>query len=113
MTKPIDINEPKPGFYRRRLVRGGPWVPALIFWEYGDVDDESGHKLSDDVLHCYVNGQKRNPYTEWVFLGGQPITEAEYRFMVDDAAHARAHRQSDPKATPDQPIDLGKMDPIF
>ena len=113
MTKPININEPQEGFYRRRLVRGGPWVPARIWWEYGEVDQESGHKMDDDVLHCLVNGRRRDPYREWLWLAKEPITEAEFNFMVDDAAHAKAHRPNDPKATPGKPIDVGKMDTIF
>lgn len=113
MTKPIDINEPQEGYYRRRLVRGGPWVAGCIWWEYGEIDQESGHKMEDDVLRCLVNGLPRNPYTEWLYLAKEPITEAEYNFLVDDAAHARAHRPEDPKATPDAPIDLNKTPPIF
>lgn len=113
MTIPIDINEPQEGHYRRRLVRGGPWVPGCIWWEYGEVDPESGHKMADDVLHCLVNGRKRDPYTEWLYLAKEPITEAEYNFMVDDDAHARAHRPDDPKAHPRKPIDVGKMKSIF
>ena len=113
MADPIDINEPQEGFYRRRLVRGGPWVAARIWWVRGDSDQESGHHMSDDVLHCVVNGRNRNPYHEWLYLSGQPITEAEFNFMVDDAAHARAHRHDDPKAHPDKPINLGKMRSIF
>ena len=113
MTKPIDIDDPQEGLYRRRLVRGGPWVPACIWWEYGEVDQESGHKMEDDVLHCLVNGRRRDPYSEWLWLAKEPITEAEYDFLIDDAAHARAHRPDDPKAKPDAPIDLHKMDPIL
>ena len=113
MPDPIDINDPQEGFYRRRLVRGGPWVPGCIWWVYGEVDQESGHKMEDDVLHCLVNGRHRDPYREWLWLAKEPITEAEYNFMVDDAAHARAHRPDDPKAKPDAPVNLGTMKPVF
>lgn len=107
------LHDPVVGFYRRRLVRGGPWVPAKIWWDRGDTDPETGHQMSDDVLRCVVNGKVVDPYEHWLWIGGNPITEAEYKFMVDDAAHARAHRPDDPKAKPDAPIDLNKMDPIF
>ncbi len=113
MPKSIDINEPQVGYYRRRLVRRGMWVAARIWWEYGEVDEESGHKMADDVLHCLVNGKKRNPYTEWLWLAKEPITEAEYRFMVDDTVHAEEHRPDDPKAHPEKPIDVSKMKSIF
>jgi len=115
MAEPIDINEPQEGFYRRRLVRNGMWVPARIWWERGEIDPESGHQMSDDVLHCLVDGKPANPYDQWIFLAGHPLKggEAEYNFMVDDAAHARKHRPGDPKATPRKPIDCSKMDSIF
>ena len=113
MADPIDLNEPQEGYYRRRLVRGGPWVAARIWWVRGDIDQETSHQMSDDVLRCVVNGRRRDPYREWLWLAKEPITEAEYNFLVDDAAHARAHRPDDPKGKPDAPIDLNKMDPIF
>ena len=69
--------------------------------------------MEDDVLHCLVNGQRRDPYSEWLWLAKEPITEAEYDFLVDDAAHARTHRPDDPKAHPGEPIDLGTMKPVF
>ena len=110
---PIDINEPEEGFYKRRLVRNGAWVPARIWWVRGEIDEESGHQMSDDVLHCIVNGRKRDPYKEWIWLAKHRITEADYNFMVDDAAHAQAHRPDDPKAKPHKPADLSKMKSIF
>lgn len=113
MIDPIDINEPQPGHYRRRLVRNGAWVPAKIWRVYGEVDKESGHKMADDVLHCLVDGRPRNPYTEWLWLAKEPIKEAEYRFMVADEIHAKEHRPDDPKAHPGKPADLSKMKSIF
>ena len=115
MAGPIDINEPQEGFYRRRLVRGGPWVPARIWWVRGDIDPETGHQMSDDVLHCLVNGKPADPYKQWIFLAGHRLKdgEAEYLYMVNDAVHAKAHRPDDAKANPHEPIDLGRMKPVF
>lgn len=113
MTDPIDINDPQEGFYKRRLVRNGVWVPARIWWEYGEIDQESGHKMEDDVLCCIVNGRRRDPYKEWTWLAKHRITEADYNFMVDDALDAKAHRPDDPKANPRKPADIGKMRSIF
>ena len=115
MTKPIDINDPQEGFYRRRLRRNGPWVAARIWWVRGEIDPESGHQMSDDVLHCLVDGKPADPYDQWIFLADHRLDggEAEYRYMVDDAAHAKAHRPDDPKAHPGEPIDLGSMKPVF
>lgn len=99
MTDPIRENDPKPGFYRRRLVRGGPWVPARIWIEPAervpcDECDGSGRHgfgpichacngegkvpIHDDLMYCEVNGEPRDPFDQWLWLAGHPITEVEY-----------------------------------
>ncbi len=114
MPEPINLlHGPVVGFYKRRFVRGGPWVPAKIWWDRGDIDPESGDQMSDDVLRCVVDGRYCDIDDQWNWIGGNPITEAEYNFMVADAAHARVHRPDDAKATPYEPIDLGMMKPVF
>ncbi len=109
-TGPFD---PKPGFYRTRLRSQGVFVHARIWWTGGDPDPETGELTSDETLHGEIDGRSFDPDADDRHLFFDPITEAEYRFMVDDAAHARAHRPDDAKATPYEPIDLGRMKPIF
>ncbi len=101
-----DLNDPQPGHYKRRLCRGGPWVPAMIWWIYGDRDEETGELISDDRLVCQVGDEMRDPYAEWTWLLGQPITEDEHRKLT---LASRA-----PGAPPaGQPIDFMKIEPQF
>lgn len=130
----VDLNDPQPGYYKRRLAKGGVEVPARIWWEWGDretcaacgglmgnihvgpcreCDGEGTVLMSDDILRCTINGEDRDPFEEWSWLAGHPITEAEYKYLMADAEHAREYRPDDPKANPRKPVDLDKMKPLF
>lgn len=104
---------PKPGFYKARLVRNGIFVPVRIWWTGGDPDPETGDLTSDETLCGEIDGRRFDPNASDRHLFFDNITEAEYRFMVDDAAHAKAHRPNDAKTTPYESIDLNKMPTIF
>lgn len=103
---PPPINEhPQCGFYKRRLVKGGPWVPAAI-WIQAAVD-ESGELAGDEVMVCAVGGRKCDPVDQWGYLAAQPISEVEYRGMV-------AKVKSDIRSgdhLPWRPIDLLSVQP--
>lgn len=102
MSEPIRENDPQEGYYRRRLVRGGPWVPARIWWQDGERD-AAGELISDQVLYCMVGAELRDPYAEWTWLAGQPIGEAEYNAM----------QQRRDVPNPHQPIDHLSIKPPF
>src|SRR5574337_808244 len=91
--KPIEA-----GYYWTRLVRGGPKVPVRI-WQ----DNDSLEWLAE------VDGHGAKVVPIWNFCCGNPIDEAEYRFMVADSRHAKAFRPNDPKATPTVPIDARRI----
>ena len=93
----IQVDKPQPGFFWTRLVKGGPKVGARI-WEGRDV-------FGLPVMLAEVNGKPADAAEVWNYNANHRITEAEYRFLVADTAHAVAHRPDDPKATPDLPID--------
>ena len=93
---PVD---PQPGYYKRKLVKGGPFVMARIWRE---ADPATGKT----VVRCEVGGQARDPLAEWTRLSMAPITAAEFGFEVADADHARKYRPGDPKATPGRSINL-------
>lgn len=97
---------PQCGFYERRLVSGGPFVPARIWRE--PETDMNGAPTGRDLLRCVVNGKPRDPNAEWTRLSMRPVKEAAYNFEVADSAHAKAFRPDDPKATPEKSIDLLK-----
>ncbi len=61
------IDAPEPGFFRMKLVRGGPWVPARIFTRLGHLAAE-------------INGQPCD--VDRVWNGGHFISEDDYRALV-------------------------------
>ena len=93
-----------------RLVKRGPWVPALI--------------MHDELVGwcAIINGVLQGPpaddpvHAEGVFriwTSGRRCTEAEYRYRLDFAQWASKHDASSPAANPSQPINLNALPPIF
>lgn len=77
----IIADEPQCGWFRRRLVKNGPWVPARIFYEH-PINDETGELEGDEVMRCEVGGERRNPADEWTWLAGHPISQEDYLNLV-------------------------------
>ena len=96
---------PQCGFYRRKLVKGGPWVAARI-WRDPEQDYETGKPTGQDVLRCMVGTERRDPVAEWGRLCNQPIKREDYSYEIADADHAKKWRPGDPKANPRKPINL-------
>lgn len=107
------VARPEPGYYKRKLIRGGVWVAVRIWLEDGDRDAETGELMSDQVLRCEVNGERRDAFAEWSYAAGNPVTEAEYRYLLAMAAHAVKHAPDHPAADPRTPIDLHRLKPLF
>ncbi len=93
---------PQAGYYKRRLVLGGAEVPAKIWLEPSNMP---GHSY----LRCMVDGNARDPFSEWARLSQQPIPLKTFEFMVADSAHAKKWRPGDPKATPSKATDRSKQ----
>lgn len=106
------IDDPQVGFYQIKLVKKGPFIPVRI-WDHIAERDEAGDLMEDEGLRCQIDGEEANPYEQWVYFGNNPITEAEYNFMVADSAHAKKYRPDDAKATPRKAISLSEMKSIF
>lgn len=128
----LKSGQPEPGFYRMRLVKGGPWVPVRIWLEDGErercevcggagaVPEQSAEGytgrervcsqcggdgtllVSDQVLRAKVGDQERDPLKIWTFLWD--ITEEEYNFLLSRARWATAHNPTAPEANPKRPI---------
>jgi len=73
---PIHDGEPQCGWFKARMVKGGPFVPASITLQR-EVD-ANGDLASDEVVVCEVNGFNRDAEREWVWLAKNPITRADY-----------------------------------
>lgn len=66
---------PECGYYKRRLIKGGPWVIARI-WCERDIDPVTGELAGPERLLCEVDGTYADPVDQWTYL--TPITRAEY-----------------------------------
>lgn len=93
------INEPHCGWFKRRLVHGGPFVPARI-WLEQIVDPETGELIADEVMLCEVDGVRRDPVEQWARLWTEPITEAQFNYMTATRNWAAWHSPTDPAAKP-------------
>lgn len=79
MTEERRIDRPRPGFFKVRLVRRGPWVPAQITedppldpWT-GEIMDRSTH------LQAYIEGRPVD--LERVWLWGRIVTKDEWQWL--------------------------------
>jgi len=104
--------DPVPGFYRIRLVRGGPWVGARI--TYGPpLDPIDGEELDRSPRwNAFIDGEligepgpcphKAGAFRIWP---AHSISQAEHDYLVATARWARDHAQAEPAANPRQTID--------
>lgn len=66
---PIRADQPQAGYYVSRQYRGGPKMPARIWFE-------------GRTAYCMVAGERRDPTREWPYLAGHPIGADEYKRMT-------------------------------
>lgn len=86
LSPPIHDDEPQAGFFAVRKFRYGEWVkgpfvPARIWWEPGEIDPETGELLSDERLHAEVDGKPVNPWSSWSWLARRPIPLSEWEWL--------------------------------
>lgn len=105
-------SEPQPGWYKRRLVRGGPFVAARV-WYHQDVDD-AGELLGEPVLRCSVDGRSTDPLDTWTWIMGHPIEPEEYdRLIAPAPQHERASGAVSPVVDATKPINWFTAKPPF
>jgi hypothetical protein len=63
------VGEPQVGWFKRRLIKNGIYVPARI-WLEQDIDETTGELMDDERLLCEVAGERRDPLDEWTWLCG-------------------------------------------
>lgn len=105
--EPVNDGEPRCGWFKRKMVKGGVFVPARI-WMFQDIDAATGELLSDEMLQCEVNGRWADPEDAWSWICSNPITEQEYRYLEARIQHATVHEPDDAFADPRKPIDMNK-----
>ena len=89
--QPVHESNPQCGFYKRRLVKDGEWLP-IAFW-----------RNKDDQIVCCFEGKLVDPLEHWTFAAKYPVSEASYRHYIrnghwpDDVAQSpRSNMPSDP-----------------
>jgi hypothetical protein len=98
----------KPGFYLVRLVDGGPLVSAWV-------------QQAEEGWRAIVNGYPMPWHPDPAYAGmlslvalrGQPCTEGEYRFRLQQAEWAQAHDADAPEAKPMERYDPATARPVF
>lgn len=83
---PTFDSEPQAGFFAVRRFRYGEWtkgpfVPARIWWEDGEIDPETGELLSDERLRAEIDGKPADPWRSWTWLARRPIPLSEWEWL--------------------------------
>ncbi len=105
-------NLPEAGYYKRRYVSKGPWVPARI-WIVEYRDPETNELMSDQEYFCEVGGIPKNVFKEWPSLLGHPIPRDEFDFLTAQREWAIEHQPDHPQAMPREGIDPRTSPPVF
>jgi len=111
----VRIDQAVPGHYKVRMVRGGPWVPTLIYIACPIEFDVEPWNWLDRAWHlCARRGDQDVP-VDWVWphCADYPIDQAEYLYLLDLGRWAVVHAPDDPIARPTTAPDITKMAPIF
>jgi len=106
---PRRVDQPEPGLFKLRLVRGGPFVAAEIH------RDDAGRWIAT-INGKAADGHPDPALAEGVFRiwhYGIRISASEHAFLVERAAWARVHSPDNPEANPERPIRLGALPPAF
>lgn len=100
---PIHEGQPQPGFYRKRIGRGGPFVPVAIF-------------VHDGALVALVNGGPTDAAAVWSFVAQYPVTEEVYHAKMagepwpDESEHVTASLGHNQGPTDEVEILRGQID---
>ncbi len=88
---------PECGWYQRKMVKGGPWVPVRIFVQR-DIDPETCELTGPERLVADVDGTICDPGPHWTHL--TPISRGKYHDMLQRRATvpamAATHAPLDP-----------------
>lgn len=108
-TKSLKIKQPytdvpQAGFYKRRLVVGGPWCPARI-WKEREKDFITDKITDMDIVHCEVAGKLRNAAKQWDSLARMPILESEYLHRMALGKWASEYDKTSSEANVERPIN--------
>lgn len=108
-------DEPEIGFYKTRLIKGGPWVPVRIFMGVTPDPNFPDNKMDrSPVVQASIGGERHgDPYHLWIWCCGNPIKEPEYNWRMADKEWCGKHAPNEPAANPRQRIDVRNTKPVF
>lgn len=110
----------RPGFFKIKFTKGGPWIPAVIYRPCPiemDVDDNPWRWCDRwPQLHAMCNSdsfghllEEIDPYRVWV--GGTEIELWEFQHWMAVRRHIRLYEPDAIDADPRRRIDLSKAAP--
>lgn len=76
----IAEDEIQAGYFKRRKWMRGPWIPARIWLEPGEIDPLTGELLTDEIWRAEIDG-KPAP-VEWVWRKAWPIALDEWMWLT-------------------------------
>lgn len=79
LKPPTHEGHPECGWFKRRIVRGGPWVPVEIMVRR-EIDPDTGELEGPEVLVASYDDRIVPPHTIWTHL--TPITRDEFDDLV-------------------------------
>jgi hypothetical protein len=113
---------PEPCFMKLKLVRGGPWVPAVI-WLPCPFIEPIAYEMTPAPedwcrptersrrLRARIGDTEANPYEVWE--RGRRIDAAEYQWRMALRDWAVDHARAQPEANPRQRVDLASLPSLF
>lgn len=109
------------GYFRMRLVKGGPMVACAIrklchCTPMGGFAHDWDPELCDRHAppDAWIGGELQKPRRAWdIWTFGEAITKEEYDYMLAAADWARSHAPDEPSANPGRAVDLMTAPPPF
>ena len=113
------INDIVPGYYKTRLRRNSHPSPLRFYYgpapDPADPDGDPMQRERSWSWQCILRGevQSEQRCLELWQSRLEPITEAEYRYLLDDLRWAVENDPEDPAAMAYEAVDLNKLPPTF
>lgn len=109
MNESLSPDRPVAGFYKWRLVRGGPWVVVEI-WRGFPRDPVTGETIEHGAFtwRASENGRQVDVFKVWPGCAMHPIDRKEAERLTAKKADPEA-----PENYPRDKVDLGRMKPLF
>ncbi len=107
------IASPEPGFFKLRLVKGGPWMPAIIYRPCPIEWHPETCQHIDRWPHLAAEIDGMSVSVDRIWTSGRVIPIAEYLYLKADRAWVREWAPHLPEARPEEAMNLNKLAPIF